>query len=387
MSKVVMKRLNAITRLKLGMAFSAMIFWIPVITLFFQNRGFSFSDVYFIVTTLSIAVVILEYPTGVIGDHFSHKLSVQLGYLIVAIATLLSLLYIPKFYYFLIVILQALGLSLASGSDIAFLHSVSSDFKKDVADVKAFGLVALLAGTVVGGFVGKFSTDIPIILTAITSILGFVLISTVPSVKKVESGESNIFSRAKEGLSFVKRSDSVIHTLLLGAVFGAFLFSLKWFYNTIFVDHGVEQSLWGVFASISMFCTAIGAIVYRKRITLNIGFVVIALIGSIFLMGFLETAFVTIFALFLYSLFQGFFEVEYEQLLNKQVPDGIRASVLSLKNLVLRVVYAIYTLGAGILLKTMNLSEFLILTSLLLLAISIPLWKKIRSATPKTLNT
>ena len=136
-----------------------------------------------------------------------------------------------------------------------------------------------------------------------------------------------------------------------------------------------------------MFCTAVGAIVYRKRITLNIGFVVIALIGSIFLMGFLETAFFTIFALFLYSLFQGFFEVEHEQLLNKQVPDSIRASVLSLKSLMLRVVYAIYTLGAGILLKTMNLSEFLILTSLLLLAISIPLWKKIRSVTPRTLDS
>lgn len=378
-----MKILNAITRLKLGMAFSAMIFWIPIFTLFFQNRGFALSDVYFLVTTLSIAVVIFEYPTGVIGDHFSHKLSVQLGYMIVAIATLLSLLFIPRFYYFLIVILQALGLSLASGSDIAFLHSVSSDFKKDVADVKALGLVAILTGTIIGGFVGKFNTDIPITLTAVTSMLGFVLISTVPTIKKVESEESNIFSRAKEGLSFVKRSDSVLHTLLLGAVFGAFLFSLKWFYNTIFLDHGVEQSLWGVFASISMFCTAIGAIIYRKKIALNIGLIVTALITSIFLMGFLETAVITIFALFLYSLFQGFFEVEYEQLLNKQVPDSIRASVLSLKSLVLRIVYAIYTLGAGVLLKTMNLSEFLILTSLVLLAISIPLWKRIRSTATK----
>ena len=56
----------------------------PVIFLFFTENGLSMTQILFLQSIYAIFTVILEIPTGTIGDYFGRKLSVSLGTFIFA---------------------------------------------------------------------------------------------------------------------------------------------------------------------------------------------------------------------------------------------------------------------------------------------------------------
>lgn len=53
--------------------------WMAVGPLYFMTRGLTIEQVYYMIAAFSVAMVIFEFPTGVIADRFSHKKSVVLG--------------------------------------------------------------------------------------------------------------------------------------------------------------------------------------------------------------------------------------------------------------------------------------------------------------------
>ena len=74
-------------------------------------------------------IVVLEYPTGVSGDQYSHKFSVLSGLLSTALGFFLLSMDGSYLFFLFSSSFVALGLSLIYGSDTALLHSVSMDFK------------------------------------------------------------------------------------------------------------------------------------------------------------------------------------------------------------------------------------------------------------------
>ena len=121
-------------RVKATRILTSCTFWISIVVFYFQSRDLSTEQVFQLVSLYSIAIVVFEYPTGVIGDFFSHKTSVTLGYLVTGISVFILGFDGSYLYYIFVLLLGALGISLISGSDTAVLHSVSKDFDKDYSD-------------------------------------------------------------------------------------------------------------------------------------------------------------------------------------------------------------------------------------------------------------
>ena len=61
--------------------FHSMLFFIPILVLFFQDRGLSMTQILLIKSIYSIFVVLMEVPTGVWADKFGHKKSINLSLL------------------------------------------------------------------------------------------------------------------------------------------------------------------------------------------------------------------------------------------------------------------------------------------------------------------
>ncbi|NTW46507.1 MAG: hypothetical protein HGB18_05740, partial [Candidatus Moranbacteria bacterium] len=57
-------------------------FWIPTFVLYLNSRGIETSQVLSLLGAYYVATIALEYPTGVVGDVFSHRMSIILGYVL-----------------------------------------------------------------------------------------------------------------------------------------------------------------------------------------------------------------------------------------------------------------------------------------------------------------
>ncbi len=149
--------MTKLTKIKTAKILSSGIFWISIVISYLKFKSIPTDQAYFLISLYSISVVILEYPTGVIGDTISHALSYKLGLLIISLSYLgLSL---PGTFtsYAILMITAALGVSLISGSDDALLFSNSKSFEKDYSQVKTYSIILSVIAISFGAWIYNYN--------------------------------------------------------------------------------------------------------------------------------------------------------------------------------------------------------------------------------------
>ena len=350
-------------------------FWVAIIVLFFNSKGISVPDAFKLLSFYQISVVLLEYPTGVIGDYFSHKISISSGFLLSSLGLFASTLQLHIFFYYLVMVILALGTSLVSGSNTALLHKLSDDFKKDSSSLKTISMIWMLIALSLGGIIGKHSLVIPIYLTSITFLIGFtIMLSIKHSDHNNNSG--NVFNKAKEGLLHIKSNRTLISILTVNAIVSGVFLSTKWFYNPFFEALNINISWWGILISLASLLSIVGVFVYKKFTSHRIIWYYLTLIILFGLTSLLNSklSFVSLPALMVAHLVGGgyvqtFFEVD----INKHLTDSTRASVISFGSLLIRLTSSLYIYTTGLILTNFDLSYLFVFTAILLTVIGLPL--------------
>jgi len=374
-------------KVKISRIFASGVFWMATVVSYLQYRGIPLETIYQIVSVYSLAVVILEYPTGVIGDYFGHKSSVFWGYLITSLTFFLMALPGPVWFYFGIILFGAIGVSLTSGSDVALLHKVSKNFKKNLASIYSVSIIVTVVSMSIASIVGKFYPAAPAILSGIaflgaTLFIAFCKDNSKKNTNTVSSAfssnetegvplEGNIFARALEGLNKTIKNPKLMSTILFASVVMMFFYSFKWFFNPLFKILGVGEEFWGLGISVLTLITAVGARIYGKIKGVRIENLVIALVVWTFLTAFTSSQFIPFFGLAWLFILRGIAETKLSIMINKEVNDRNRASILSLQNLVGRLFSAIYLFGAGFLIQKDNFFLLFIITAGLFLIFGI----------------
>ncbi|MHA1768056.1 MAG: MFS transporter, partial [Promethearchaeota archaeon] len=180
---------------------------------FFQDwGGISFSEIMILESIFTGAIFIFEIPTGTIADKFGRKLSLNLSYIINAIAVMVYVIY-PRFYVFALgEMIWALALALNSGAMEAIIYDSllelgrEKESKKIFARMNSYGLIAMMIGTIAGGIIASIGgLRITMTLSAIPLLIGFVISFFLkePSKHKLSKKDSpwKIF---RKGLKNVK---------------------------------------------------------------------------------------------------------------------------------------------------------------------------------------
>lgn len=355
-----MCRMNDVTKLKLARIASSAAFWIAVGVVFLQHSGLSLTETYQLLSIYYLAVVFLEFPTGVIGDHFSHKLAVVLGQFIGG-AALIAIAFTSGFWlYAILLIAAALGITLVSGSDTALLHAISKNFKKDQTQIKMYSMTTVVAATTLGSLLATVDIRLPIMLTGIFSIIAaFITLTVRTNLPKEERG--NIFRTALGSLRHIGQRPIIMHLLGIGAVSAGFFISLKWFYNPLLEQMGIPLAYWGLIMGISLLTPILGVKLYQlsKRTHIVSGFVLLAL--SMIPIGFVQIAALSIIAMYAFNFLAGYVEAAVDIKLNATIQTQKRAAILSLSNLITRLVASVYMPVAGFVIET---TSFFVLMSL-----------------------
>lgn len=331
----------------------------PIFVFYFtEMRDIPLGTVFQILGIYYAATVIFEYPTGVIGDHFSHKLSVLLGGFISAIALLLLSLPGEVFWYIFCALLLALGEALISGSDTALFQSVSSNFQSDYARMRFFALLSTFAAMSLGGIVATIDLRLPIYLSAGASFLGSCIILFIQTTKS-SSVQGNIFSTAKNGLVHVHSTPILQYLLVVSLLLSGFFFFVKWIYNPLFETLGLPLELWGLLAGIAPLMIAFGAKAYHKNPHWNISLTGTMLLLSICGIGMIFFAVLSLTSIYIAFFLRGYIETSLTVRINHHLIDGIRASIFSLNSLLIRGAAMLFTFVSGILIEQTSLTFFL----------------------------
>jgi MFS family permease len=328
--------------------------YMPIIVLFYQENGLSLRDVLTLQAIYSIAIIILEIPSGYLADVWGRKNTIILGAILGTLGfAIYSFSY--GFYGFLFAeLILGIGQSFISGSDSALLYDslkISGNENKYVkyeGRVLSIGNFAETLAAIAGGFLAEISLRTPFYWQtgiAFIAIPAAIMLHEPYRVKIVRSNAwSNIISIVKTSL-FKSRQLSI--NIFFSAVIGCATLSMAWFLQAYLKDVqnfseyqiGIAWSVLNLTVGIS----TIFAYKFEKKIgkTLTLFLILFVISGSYIVLGSTNLK-IVFFIIWLFYLFRGIANPILKDYINQLCTPEIRATVLSVRNFVIRILFACF---------------------------------------------
>lgn len=368
-----------IWKMYLYMVLYSLMFFTPVIVLFYQDNGLSLTQIMLLQSIASILFVILEVPSGYIADLFGRKKALTTTGIFASLA-MFAFAVSTTFYYFLVaVILWAIAGVFISGADSAFIYDTLKDLKKEAQYKKVWGnivfyySVGVSLASIIGGVLGSLDLRYPFYAMIPFT---FLLIPLSLSLKEPErhktvATKSYIFDLLKVIKLTVLRNRKLKWLLAYSAVIVGFINITYFLYQPYFKLSGLAVIHFGVvFAGFNV-VVAVSA-KYAHLIEEKIGqkyslislFVLIG--GGLLLMSNFIYLFSFAFAL-LIQFAKGFSKVVLSDYVHQLSDSAIRATVLSVKSLIEKMFFAIVAPFIGWAIDFYSLSQALMLSGILVL--------------------
>ena len=175
-----------------------------VFLLFLAEKGMSVTEIALYQALFNIATVVLELPTGLVGDFFGKKFSIQVGVLLLFFHTAGMLLLSGPFLVVLSLV-EALAYSLQSGSEQALLYEIARNagqgerFLTINARLLAAQSIATGMAIVLGSFIAQVSWSALYVCVSVFYLLQLFLLYPIERTEatRSESSEKGRFDAAK----------------------------------------------------------------------------------------------------------------------------------------------------------------------------------------------
>lgn len=337
---------------------------VPILSLLLLDKGATLSNLSIILGLYAFTVIILEIPTGIIADVFGRKKSFCLS-LIISIISLITLLFGKGFILLSLgMMLYGFSRALSSGSfDAMFIDYYIDNFGKDklhniTTRLSVLEALGMSAGALSGGFFPKITNSyftglgsydlnliIRIIFAITVTVLSFVFIQETNSFKKEE--RIPLRQHIKNSSLIVTKNSTVICIFISVFSTGFFLSSLETYWQPHFITllpSNDSMGLLGLMAFLYFAAATLGSISSNKLIKkynfhAKKMYIVIRLMLAVSLILTALQTKVPVFMAFyssIYLLF-GLANVPEGVILNREIPNEIRASVLSVNSLVMQI--------------------------------------------------
>lgn len=337
---------------------------VPVLSLLLLDKGASLSNLSIILGLYAFTVIILELPTGIIADVFGRKKSFCLS-VVVSILSLITLLFGRGIIFLCFgMILYGFSRALASGSfDAMFIDYYIDNYGKDklhniTTRLSVLEALGMSAGALSGGFFPEISNTyflslgtydlnliVRIVLAVTVAILSFAFIQETGNYEKEE--RITLKQHIKNSSIIVTKSSTVICIFISVFSTGFFLSSLETYWQPHFITllpGNDSMGLLGLMAFLYFAAATLGSIGSNKifkeyKFDPKKMYVILRTMLAISLIfTALQTNVPVFIALYssIYLLF-GMASIPEGVILNSEIPNEIRASVLSVNSLIMQI--------------------------------------------------
>lgn len=332
----------------------------PILMLFYKDMGFSDRESFLLKAFYSIAIVIFEIPSGYVADVIGRRKTLVFGSIL---GTLGFFVYATTsgFYGFLVAeIILGIGQSFVSGADSAIMYDSLKAVGRQNEYVKYEGrnftlgnYAEALAG-ILGGTLAAINMRYPFIIQT-----GIAFMAVPASFMLIEPIRSEI--RKKPGLKDIVdvvwfatvKNAKLRYNLLFSSILGTATLTMAWIYQLYLNDIGFSAYAIGathtvlnlIVGTTTLFAYKIEA---RLKPKMTIWLTSIIITGSYVISGFVESAWIlVILGVFYFS--RGIATPVLKDYINRITTDDVRATVLSIRSLIIRAFFAIMAPFVGFL--------------------------------------
>lgn len=324
----------------------------PIVVLFYQDNGMGMHDIFILKAIYSVAIVVMELPSGWMADIWGRKKTLILGAVLGSIG-FFAYSFSYGFWAFVIAeIILGIGHSFVSGADSAMLFdslkadSKTKEYTKHEGRITSAGNFAEAFAGIIGGFLAAISLRTPFFFQIAIAAMAIPAALTLiePKVHSTNNVQSikKLVQNIKE--TFVTNQDLRI-SILLSAVTGTATLTFAWLVQPFFKVINLPVEMFGIYWTALNLTVGVSSIFahrveifFGKRYTL-LG-IILLLAAGYFLSG-IAITFWGILFLLLFYLVRGIATPVLKNYINQYTKSEVRATMLSVRNFIIRISFAV----------------------------------------------
>ncbi len=324
----------------------------PIVFLFYRENGLATHDLFLLKAVYSAAIVCLEIPSGYFGDIWGRKRSLVLGSVLGFIGFSLYCVSTGFWGFLVCEIILGIGQSFISGSDSAMLYDTLQEAKKEKQYLKIEG--RLISA---GNFAEAIAAPIGVLIAVISLRTTFffqaaVAFSAIPAAltlfepKRREMTGTKSFKQILRIVRYALFENQGLQaTIAYSSIIGTATLTMAWFVQPYFVFLALPLAFYGIFIpllNLTAGVTSMHAYKIEKKFGREntILFIAIGIASGYLTLGMFNTL-GALFFLFLFYIIRGIATPILKNHINEITPSEIRATVLSIRSLIIRLSFVI----------------------------------------------
>ena len=342
------RNLFALYLIKLSKWFSLVM---PIIVLFYEEQGLGLHEVFLLKSVYSVAAVTLEIPSGYLADVWGRKRCLFWGSVLFFLGYLLYS-FTGAFSAFLCAeLLLGAGQTLVNGADSALLYDTAAHYKAEQHYLRYEGRLTMIGNFaeaiagIFGGLLAAYSLRFPFYGQAIVAFIG---IPAALAIREYNHSRA-VRNPAGEMLRIIRYSlgeNKVLrYNILFSGIIGAATLTMAWFVQPILMQLQTPTSYYGVIWTVLNLTVGIAAL-YSDRVEQALGMrrsnglILVVIVGGYAALALLPLTYACLAILFLFYIVRGFATPILKGYINQMTFSEMRATVLSIRNFIIRLLFA-----------------------------------------------
>ena len=322
----------------------------PIIVLFYEEHRLGLQDVFILKSVYSVAAVALEVPSGYLADVWGRKRCIVAG-CVLFFGGYLCYSLTSTFAAFLVAeILLGIGQTMINGADSALLYDTTVHHGRENLYLRYEGRITMIGNFaeavagIFGGLLAVYSLRYPFYAQAVVAFVGIpaaMALREYAPANKVQSPWEEILRILKYSLVTNKK---LCCNIMYSGIIGAATLTMAWFVQPVLMELSTPTKWYGVIWTVLNLTVGVAAL-YSDRVEQLFGMNKMnILILSVIAGGYVALAYnltyVGLGILLLFYIFRGFATPILKGYINQMTFSEMRATVLSIRNFVIRLMFA-----------------------------------------------
>lgn len=349
----------------------------PIIVLFYQDNGLGLQDVFILKSVYSLAAVILEIPSGYLADVWGRKKCLITGCIFFFVGYL-CYSFTGSFGAFIVAeLLLGIGQTLVNGADSALLYDTTAHYKKESLYLRYEGRITMIGNFaeaiagIFGGLLAVYSLRLPFYIQAVVAFSG------IPAAFALkEFARNNVIVNPLDEMIKIIRYSLVTNkklrfNIFFSGIIGAATLTMAWFVQPYLIYLNTPTSYYGIIWTALNLTVGLAAL-YSDRIERRLGmskmnlFILLTIVGGYVALAY-NLTYWGLLILLIFYVFRGFATPILKGYINQLTASDMRATVLSIRNFVIRLIFAAIAPFIGWLNDSYSLQTALLVSAAIIL--------------------
>lgn len=328
------------------------------------------SQIFILKSVYSVAMVATELPSGYLADVWGCRKTIIWGSVLGALGMLIYSLSASFYSFVFAEIVLGIGFSFVSGADSAILYDSlkgenrENEYIKYEGSITSAGNFAEALAGVAGGLLATFSLRTPYYFQFFVACIG---IPAAIMLKEPEHILERVRLNMGQIISIVKQTylqAEMRAAIMISSFTGAATLTYAWFVQPYFQEAKVPVSVFGILWTLLNLSAGIVAM-FSYRIERRFGqkfslISIVVLLSLGFILSAFEISYAGIAIIFGFYIVRGLATPVLKDYINQYTDSKVRATILSVRNLEIRIIFAAIGPVLGFLTDRFSLSTALI---------------------------